>query len=88
MDDKPRCQSCGMPLGDGFYGGNADGSENQEYCKFCFQDGVFTDEGLTVDDMIEKSADHMTKEQGFEGREARDLAQGVIPSLKRWKKIN
>jgi hypothetical protein len=88
MDDKPRCQSCGMPLGDGFYGSNADGSESQEYCKFCFQDGVFTDEGLTVDDMIEKSADHMTKEQGFEAREARDLATGVIPSLKRWKKIN
>jgi len=75
-----------MPLGDGFYGTEADGTLNREYCKFCFQDGIFTDEGLTVDDMIEKSVDNMTKEQGFEARQARDLAQGVIPKLKRWNK--
>lgn len=86
MDDKPRCQSCGMPLSVGFYGTNADGMESNEFCKFCFQDGIFTDEGITVDDMVEKSVDNMTKEQGFEARNARDLARGVIPKLKRWKK--
>lgn len=88
MDDTPRCQSCGMPLEEGFYGTNADSTQSQEYCSFCFQDGIFTDEGLTVDDMIEKSADNMTKEQGFQARQARDVAQGAIPNLKRWKKTN
>ena len=36
MDDKARCQSCGMPLDIGFYGTNSDGTGNMEYCKLCF----------------------------------------------------
>lgn len=45
MDDKPRRQSCGMPLGaPGYFGTEVDGTENKEFCKFCFQNGNFTEE--------------------------------------------
>ena len=44
MDEKVRCQSCGMPLSSGdeisARGGRIAVSE---YCKFCYQDGAFTD---------------------------------------------
>ncbi len=33
------CQCCGMPMGDTdeLYGTNADGTKNDEYCKYCFE---------------------------------------------------
>ena len=41
------CQSCGMPLKkDPAQGGtNADGSKNELYCSYCFQNGEFTYKG-------------------------------------------
>ncbi len=93
MDDKPRCQSCGMPLGyftmsDGAqahnYGTNDDESENHEYCKFCFQNGKFVEENLTLSDMIEKSVGFMTSEFKMSEEKAHSLSQQVISNLKRW----
>ena len=81
-----RCQSCGMPLGDGFYGTDSDGSVTKEYCKFCFQDGAFTMPGLTADDMIKRSVDFMTKNLGIPAQKAEEMSRAVIPGLKRWKK--
>ena len=48
------CQSCGMPMGETeeLYGTNADGSKNEEYCKYCFENGAFTFPG-TMEEMIE-----------------------------------
>ena len=45
MEEK-YCQSCGMPMGNTgeFYGTNADGSKNTEYCSYCFDSGKFTGE--------------------------------------------
>ena len=53
MEEK-YCQSCGMPMGNTgeFYGTNADGSKNTEYCSYCFDSGKFTGE-MTMDEMIE-----------------------------------
>lgn len=36
------CQCCGMPLEDGNIGKDADGSYNEEYCKWCYADGEYT----------------------------------------------
>ena len=51
MDDRPRCQSCGMPLSDEFknLGTESDGSPVSEYCMFCYQNGGFTNPDQTVD---------------------------------------
>lgn len=83
---KQRCQSCGMPLGTGFYGTNEDGTENQEYCKFCFQNGSFTKPNITVEEMEKMSVDNMIQDLKMPVEKAQQLAQSVIPNLRRWKK--
>jgi len=86
MEEKSRCQSCGMPLGDAFYGTNKDNSQSIEYCKICFKDGMFTEPALTVEQMIRRSTEHMAKEIGIPKDRAKELALSTIPQLKRWKK--
>lgn len=81
-----RCQSCGMPLGEGFYGTLQSGTIMTEYCKFCFQEGSFTEPELTVDDMMNRSIDHMQRELNFSLEEAQKMANDLIPDLRRWKK--
>lgn len=85
MDVTFRCQSCGMPLGDGFYGTNEDKSENHKYCKFCFLNGAFTDPNQTMEDMIQSSIENMTKDIGMPEDQAIALANTYIPKLKRWQ---
>ena len=37
------CQCCGMPLkDDDIIGRNADGTPNEDYCKWCYADGTYT----------------------------------------------
>ncbi|MGB8593130.1 MAG: zinc ribbon domain-containing protein [Candidatus Acidiferrales bacterium] len=93
MNDKIRCQSCGMPLGEfndaagnvtNNFATNADGGRNSEYCVFCFKNGAFTTPDLTVDAMIATSIANMTGEQRIPEARARELATAVIPKLRRW----
>lgn len=81
-----RCQSCGMPLEDGFYGTLQGGATMTEYCKFCFQDGNFTEPELTALEMLNRTTAHMETALGFTPEEAMALAQGMIFELRRWKK--
>ncbi len=75
-----------MPLGEGVFGTNADGTQNQEYCTFCFQNGAFTEPNLTVDQMIAESVKHMTTKLSFSSEKAEEMSRAVIPTLKRWMK--
>lgn len=88
MDDMVRCQSCGLPLSDalGNYGTNKDGSDNSEYCIFCFKNGAFTNPRQTMKEMITGFIQNMTKDVRVPGNKASELAHEVIPNLKRWKK--
>jgi hypothetical protein len=79
-----RCQSCGMPLGEGMFGTNADESLNTEYCQFCFFNGHFTEPELTLPEMIERSKQHMISELDYDEAAAGQLASDTIPHLKRW----
>jgi len=85
MDQKQRCQSCGMPLGNGFFGTEIDGSGSSEYCKFCYQKGMFTEPDLTMDEMIAMSVKNMTEDLHFPKEKAERLANDFIPQLKRWQ---
>ncbi len=89
--DKRRCQSCGMPLGfplpEEFFSTNMDNSTNREYCKFCFEEGKFINQNLTMSEMIVNSINHMINELEFPREKAEKLANEIIPELKRWKKI-
>jgi len=86
MDEK-YCQSCGMPLvsANAEYGTNADGSVNEDYCKYCYEKGAYTLE-CTMDEMIEFCVPYMaTAESGMTEDEARKIMKEAFPSLKRWK---
>ena len=86
MEEK-YCQSCGMPMGatEEMYGTNADGSKNGEYCKYCFENGNFTQD-CTMEEMIEICVSHMTAaNSGMSGDEAKKMMFAFFPTLKRWK---
>ena len=82
----PLCQSCGMPMTkDTDYGTNKGGITNNEYCTFCFREGKFTDEGITLEQKIEKNV-QMTVKMGWPEEKSREMAESTIPKLKRWRK--
>ena len=81
------CQSCGMPLDkDPNKGGtNLDGSISDKYCSFCFQNGKFTDEGITLQEKIEKNIQIAVSQLDIPESEARAMAESLLPNLERWK---
>jgi len=86
MDDKVRCQSCGMPINANFgnLGTEADGSPAEEYCTFCYQAGGFTDPDRTLEEMVRSSIEFMTSRLHFTPELAATMSNDVIPKLKRW----
>lgn len=84
-NNKIRCQSCGMPLGIGFYATNSDGTASNEYCKMCFENGQFREPNLTLEEMKGRSVANMIDDLRMERSEAETLANTVIPTLKRWQ---
>jgi len=87
MEDKTRCQSCGMPIDAAFgnLGTEADGSSSTEFCQFCYANGKFTSPDQTVDEMVASSIGFMTANLGFDQAEAEKLSNDVIQKLRRWQ---
>lgn len=83
-----RCQSCGMPISNEFgnLGTNADGSHVAEFCVFCFANGEFTNPHQTLEEMIASSIENMTGDLQMSAEQASELANSLIPNLKRWRK--
>lgn len=85
------CQSCGMPMNAAEeFGTNADKTQNQDYCSYCYKYGTFTND-VTMDEMIEinlKYLDVYNKdaEQKVTEEEAREQMKQYFPTLKRWQK--
>jgi len=67
------------------FGTNASGSKSEEYCFHCFQNGKFLDEGITLQEKINKNV-KFAVQMGMSENEARKMASNVLPTLKRWKK--
>jgi hypothetical protein len=79
------CQSCGMPMSGEYYSTNKDGSENREYCSYCFQNGDFLKEE-TMEEMIESCIPFMIEAQpDMTSDQARAILNQQMPQLKRWK---
>jgi len=79
------CQSCGMPMTDqALFGLEASGETSKDYCKYCYVEGKFIQDNMTMDEMIEICVPHM-KAQGMEEDKARDMMKNFLPTLKRWK---
>ena len=88
MEDNVKiCQSCGMPIDkDPNKGGtNSDGSKSEKYCSFCFQNGKFTDEEISLKEKIEKNIQIAVSRLNIPENRAREMAESLLPNLERWK---
>jgi len=83
MNSSAFCQSCTMPLDPDMRGTEKDGSPSQEYCKYCYQDGVFTKPDMTIDEMSTIVKTEMAKMNLDPGLIAMSL--NMLPTLGRWK---
>jgi hypothetical protein len=81
------CESCGMPMGetDEMYGTESMGGKSEDYCKYCYDNGAFTNPASTLQEQIESVAAIMVKDFGFSLEDARAQCNEGIPKLKRWK---
>ena len=84
------CQSCGMPLTNEVLGTNADGTKNEDYCMYCYNDGKFLQE-YTMDEMIEHCAQFVNEvkkglPQPITKEEYIGQMKMYFPHLKRWRK--
>jgi len=85
MKEYKNCQSCGMPLSkDPEKGGtDPDGKKSLMYCSYCYKEGKFTQQDITVAKM-KILCKQKLKEMGFPGFIAGLLTSG-LPKLERWK---
>lgn len=83
MDNKI-CQSCAMPIESvDQLGTNKDGSINEDYCKYCYNDGEFIDK-VSMEEYI-KMCSQYGAQAGMTNEEMEKFCTDVFPSLKRWK---
>ena len=77
------CQCCGMPLEDAIISHNKDGSPNEDYCKWCYADGVhlYSD----MEDLIEVCVKNMPQDTYTE-EEVRAYLRQLLPQLEYWKR--
>lgn len=84
MNQKIRCQSCSLPLDEGFYGTEADGSFSEDYCRFCYAAGEFTEKDLTKETVMARQLDFMIRKLKIPEEKSKEFCMAVIPNLKRW----
>ena len=79
-----------MPLVEGNIGTNSDGSKSEDYCGYCYKNGVFLQD-FNMSQMIEfciQFTDQINKETGWNltPQQAKAQMQQLFTTLKRWKK--
>lgn len=80
------CQCCGMPIeDDAALGRNKDGTLNDEYCRWCYADGVFTYNNM--DELIEVCVPNMVGKD-FTEKRARAYMKKLLPQLDYWKRYD
>ena len=87
LPDEPVCQCCGAPFSvpNMPHGTDADGNEDPNYCKWCYDNGAFTSAGL--DELIEHNVPYLCDATGFTPEEAVSFMGAVLPQLKRWSGV-
>ena len=85
LPQEPSCQCCGTPFSvpNMPKGTDADGTENPNYCKWCYDKGEFA--SATMDDVIEKSAPYLVAATGVSLDVAVSFMGALLPTLARWK---
>ena len=87
IDADPVCQSCAMTMNSAeFYGTNADGSINREYCRYCLVKGKFGKPDETLEEMVESCIPFRVGDATYpDENTARTKMMEHFPTLKRWK---
>ena len=84
MKKEAYCQSCSMPVVSPLLlGTEKDGSKNQEYCKYCYQDGSFTHPQTTLTEMISEVINQM-ETMHIDSKTIKQTVS-ILPDLKRWQ---
>ena len=77
------CQCCGMPLADDSISREKDGFLNEDYCKWCYADGVYLYSDM--EDLIEVCVKNMPKDT-YSEEEVRAYLRQLLPQLEYWKR--
>ena len=78
------CQSCAMPMqDDSLLGTDSDGSLNQDYCKYCYENGRFLQD-VSMEEFIDMCS-QFGEQAGMTNEQMRDFCTKVFPTLKRWR---
>jgi hypothetical protein len=82
----PFCQSCGMPMvRPEDFGTESNGNYANDFCHFCYANGVFTEPGISFQVMLNRCTE-MLADQGIVPEfHARVMMTEVLPNLKRWR---
>lgn len=73
-----------MPLEDDMIiGRDSDGTLNEDYCKWCYADGIYTYSDM--DDLINVCVKNMVNEN-FTEEQARSYLKELLPKLDYWKR--
>ncbi len=85
LPQEPACQCCGTPFSvpNMEKGSDANGVENPNYCKWCYDSGVFA--YASMDDVIETSAPFLAQSTGVSLDEAVSFMGALLPTLDKWK---
>lgn len=76
------CQCCGMPLEDSTISKEMDGTFNEEYCKWCYNEGNFV--YASLEELTDFLVGHMSNEQ-FPPEQMRAYLNELLPTLNHWK---
>ena len=79
------CQSCGLPLSkDELLGTEKDGTLNNEFCHYCYQNGSYTNPMVTLAEM-QIHVRHMLERQHDDAKHIYQIVN-MLPEMKRWYK--
>ncbi len=78
------CQCCGMPLSeDSLISKETDGSCNEDYCKWCYEDGKFA--YPSKETLLDFLVSHMPNPDNLADEVRRAQFDSYLSQLKHWK---
>ena len=87
MKNEQFCQRCAMPMKNPEdFGTNADGSRNNDYCCYCYENGAFFHPEATMEQVIEGCLPHVVPDVFADEATARATMNKHFLTLKCWKK--
>lgn len=76
------CQCCGMPLDDSSISKESDGFFNEDYCKWCYNDGIYVYTDL--EELTDFLVGHMSNEN-WPAEKAREFFEDQLSKLNYWR---